>query len=489
MTLAGRYTTRLFLFHVLRNVRLFDLSESDHPFLRLSLTKMSATQSNAAPSHSAKVVTTVSKPTQARPDGNADVDPNKDDGAATQKPAVSARPADETVKKDSSDRKESTDHDKEREAGSSTIGTAASVAQAHPTSAELATASSAIPQAEGLSLAPSTQQSTQQAVALTPETPPNPAAPSDVVGLPIAVGSLQNCKKPADCPSRMCLAGICAVSSGFETQTIATALPTAASASLSSLRDSSYRGPQTACSDPRCHLPADLKGLNVADDTLPPAGSSNAKLLSDAGIAGLVLALLFVVLFLLLVVPKVRSALQNKIADWKNKRDAASAGRELGNGSPDFGNEDASTFEKRNAKYTSSFVSPGYISGSPLPRQHYAEYFEQQAQYDQQAAYWQYSQPPLHEALNMESEIMDEKPAKARAVSFAGPDVHRKAISFADDLQRPTRLPTLATDGTLHTRRPIRETVLPYTVGFEEDRDALAGLRGVASPLIQNASK
>lgn len=443
-----------------------------------------------------------SKSDSPKPDSRADPPGGKDAGPQqmAEKPSPTEKPG--ATKKDE-DEKKAHGSKETKDAGNSPK---AAGQDQHAKSAPSPLASSALPK-ESVK-APSVQP------APPPQAPPPPPAPQvqQVASPPSAVVQddkaaptplsasplptvvpLQACKKPTDCPSKICMSGICAVSSGFAVQTIPSGQSAASASSISGNYPASRpKGPSTACSDPRCHLSPYLKGLNDPEGDLPPAGSSNAKLLSDAGIAGLVLALLFVVLFLLLVVPKVRALLREKLADWRNTKDASNAKRKLGDGTPDFGNEDASTFEKRNAKYASSFVSPGHISGSPLPSQQYAQYFSQQQEQQQEYTLeYQPREAGPHEIVYMGGEKTGEKSSKGRAVSFAGPGARRKAISFAADLQTPTKanLPSSATDGAINSRRAPRETVLPYTVGFEDDTDALAGLRGIASPLIQNSAK
>lgn len=117
------------------------------------------------------------------------------------------------------------------------------------------------------------------------------------------------CRTGADCPSNICVAGTCQVTSAFATSlSSATSLPASANSShIRGSHKSKHGGTPTACSDPRCTLPADITSMNGAEekDVSASLGSSQ-RAVSSAATAGIVLAVLFAILALLLVVPKIR---------------------------------------------------------------------------------------------------------------------------------------------------------------------------------------
>ena len=245
---------------------------------------------------------------------------------------------------------------------------------------------------------------------------------------------------------------------------------------------------QTACSDPRCVLPADLVGLQEVDDLsgAPPGGRD---VLSDAAIAGIVLALLFVVLFLLLVVPKVRDVLGDRIAQWRNRKDERKQ-RELRDAStPDFGNEDASAFEKGftpSASPAGELRGHGFAAASADGQQHGSTTIDIGDPEKAGIAWQQHNQPqptPIYHSTTQHYQ-------RDEVTSFTGAGARRKAISFAADLPcaRPAGVETRAggQKKVSPTSQQPRETVLPYTVAGEdeEQRSALMDLRTIASPAM-----
>ena len=340
--------------------------------------------------------------------------------------------------------------------------------------------------------------------------PPSPAADANAASTPAQAppAPQQACTKPTDCQSKICLAGFCATSSGFALAT-APVLPGTTTATLrngrtvtlratsGALVDSqgrTYRAAsgsgasgahQTACSDPRCVLPADLVGLQEVDDLsgAPPGGRD---LLSDAAIAGIVLALLFVVLFLLLVVPKVRDVLGDRIAQWRNRKDERKQ-RELRDAStPDFGNEDASAFEKG---FTPSASPAGELRGHAFAaartdgQQQHGSTTIDIGDPEKAVTAWQQQQQPTTAIYHSTNQHYQRE----EVASFTGAGARRKAISFAADLPcaRPAGVDARAGGQrkASPTSQQPRETVLPYTVAGEdeEQRSALMDLRMIAS--------
>ncbi|CAD6582883.1 MAG: hypothetical protein CYPHOPRED_002142 [Cyphobasidiales sp. Tagirdzhanova-0007] len=139
------------------------------------------------------------------------------------------------------------------------------------------------------------------------------------------------CNKSSDCPGATCIAGFCSSSNGFSISFLSassiTFLTSSSLASLSSTPSTTnvplttasappaQKGKKgshstaTACSNAICTLSPDLVGMNTLSGSGADPGEA-ARALSSAAISGVVMAILFVFLAGLLVIPKMREAIR-----------------------------------------------------------------------------------------------------------------------------------------------------------------------------------
>lgn len=298
---------------------------------------------------------------------------------------------------------------------------------------------------------------------------------------PIA-SPVRTCSLSNDCPSNICIQGLCVNNVGFSTSSSVQAalIPTF------STNTRPHRGKNvasaTACSDPRCTLPADITSLNTGDDFGDAGDGSHEQAVSNAATAGIVLALLFVTLALLLVVPKIR--------DWTRQCFSCNKGQHgimLDEGTPDFGNRHASTFANEKHRTTFSAVYPSGIS---------RQYQEGTSDQDNRRLDVDLGQVSMGSKDHNQNPFTDRHEASFAAYTIPAiqceqtEDItayieHQPVIDTRPsqpNLQMHPSQPWLPA-GRDHG--PARETVLPYTV--DEDHNVLIGLKNLATPAMNES--
>jgi hypothetical protein len=245
---------------------------------------------------------------------------------------------------------------------------------------------------------------------------------------------------------------------------------------------------------------------------------SDQRAISSAATAGIVLAVLFAILALLLIVPKVRDWLYkcfgyNKDDDGSD--DIIYTNHQGDNGSPEFGNAHVSAFlnEKRRtmARYsygeqagqTNNYGEnddhlPGYENNGQGDIADIKVDMKQDDYFNDYSGYFKhhnthttYEAPPVlpalyhdtgHSTRDLASYVEHYPVTKANsqrrpyapALSTAPAPT---SVTFLNARSKPADLTPWTTSGR---DAQVRETVLPYTV--EEDRDALLGLKNLSTP-------
>lgn len=351
---------------------------------------------------------------------------------------------------------------------------------------------------------------------------PAALAVASVVSPPSGPSSQVICKTSSDCASKICISGVCQTNSGFALSVSASSPPN----SVSSLHHiggyKSKFGTPTACSDPRCTLPAAITSLNGAEEKdISASLGSHQRAVSSAATAGIVLAFLFATLAVLLVVPRIR--------DWArrcfgcNKEDN---GVVLDDGSPEFGNHHASAFINEKRRTIGTMSNGSYSDNRSRSRnghnQEYSEYDEYLPGYEggqgdiadvkvdlKQEEYFHgdyynagnggYNQQynvnhgaPVLPTLDYDrsqstrdlASYVEHNPAPPLPSSISAPMQLSRATpapaQYVPPVSKPANITPWASKGR---DTAVRETVLPYTV--EEDRDALVGLRSLGTPTVK----
>ncbi|KAK9897840.1 hypothetical protein P389DRAFT_210233 [Cystobasidium minutum MCA 4210] len=355
--------------------------------------------------------------------------------------------------------------------------------------------------------------------------PQNPPVPLGTTSpLPAPSASQAACRVGSDCLSRVCIAGVCQTSSGFalSVSTASTLRALSGSGTLVGGYKSKY-GTPTACSDPRCTLPAAITSLNGAEEKdISASLGSHERAVSSAATAGIVLAFLFATLAVLLVVPKIRDWAKRCFGCTKEE-----SGIVVDDGSPEFGNHHASAFinEKRQTLATETNTSyagragsrngqqhtqdpsgeyddhlPGYEGGQgdiadikmDLRQEEYYEHYNDNA-YSQQQSHTH--APPVarptieydrsHTARDLASYV-EHNPPPPLPASRSAPMQLSRATPAPAQYVPPVSKPANITAWSSNARQAPRETVLPYTV--EEDRDVLMGLRALGTPAVNESA-
>lgn len=336
--------------------------------------------------------------------------------------------------------------------------------------------------------------------------PPQPTSPfSSPSGL-LTQPASQLCKKASDCPSNICISGVCSSPGGFSI-VVTSGSNTASTSAIPSVVHGRIQGKHaasaTACSDPRCVLDPSQADLNELQG---PPKSSPDNTLSSAAISGIVLAILFLVLALLLIVPKIRSKIRSALRarDERKERSGKSGlikiveGKvsEKDGGSPDFGNDSASTFQAENDEKKSatllgspmmvgigttaaSFPVLAYAHPSTASSQGYQPYRPNQQQ-EKRVSNIRRKAVPSVDILPAESRGILNSAGNAQLYGNDSGSGQRQTVTFADSAQqgKGTR------PGNSLASNPARETVLAYTIDLESEFEELMDNRGGASPAM-----
>lgn len=344
----------------------------------------------------------------------------------------------------------------------------------------------------------------------------SPAVPNNTSAIPATppTSSTVTCRTGADCPNRNCIAGVCQTSSGFALS-ISTTPSSAISASNTHGRGSGHKGKHghgtpTACSDPRCTLPADITSMNGAEENdISASLGSSQRAVSSAATAGIVLAVLFAILALLLIVPKIRDWARRCLGLDDNTKDEddiiyGQQNGHVGNnddGSPEFGNAHASAFmdEKRGTTgyYSNDDHLPVYENNGQGDIADEKFDLKQEDYFRDYTGYYNNSvqqEAPVLPALYYDNtrdlasyvehhpsqaQVQPQSQPQSRAYVAAPSPPYAKSASN----NRPADLTPWISTGR---DAGARETVLPYTV--EEDRDVLQGLKNLGTPALNDSA-
>lgn len=355
-----------------------------------------------------------------------------------------------------------------------------------------------------------------------------------------------SCRTSADCRSNICVAGTCQMNSGFATSVSSSPLlPTLASSSSHSRGShrSKSEGTPTACSDPRCTLPADITSMNGAEENdISASLGSNQRAITSAATAGIVLAVLFAILTLLLVVPKIRDLLKrcfcyrkedDGIDDIIYPRDNRD---NKDDGSPEFGNAHASAFMSEKRMTMAYYSDASYNDDKNGRYNAYGEHEDHLPVYDNNGQgdiadmkvdikqddylddcngyyHHQYSTNKTYGASPvLPSLYQHDKDHSSSTRDLASYVEHHpvtqsrmqkknltqlsnnkataapiSSVTFVNASSKPSNLIPWSSPNNARDAQ-VRETVLPYTI--EEDRDILLGLKDLGTPAMNgNASE